>query len=93
MNNPSSSFTMTEAFESQDPVYILGLGSLIILAITLLFNSGPSKIPIINKRKWYEIGTEKAVHRFNTNATNLIKDGIKKVLNGIPMLQGIAETC
>ncbi|KAJ6049121.1 cytochrome protein [Penicillium canescens] len=69
---------MTEAYESPDPVYILGLGSLIILAITLLFNSRPSKIPIINKRKWYEFGTEKAVHRFNTNAADLIKDGITK---------------
>ena len=85
MNNLNSSFNITDAYESTDHVYFLGLGGLVILGITLLFNFRQSDIPVINKRKWYEFGTEKAVHRFNTNATNFIKEGIKKVLDRIPI--------
>lgn len=80
MSNLSFASEISERDDTIETVYKLGIASLFILVATFVFNQKTHKLPIINQRKWYEFGTDKAVKRFNTNATSLIRAGLEKVL-------------
>lgn len=66
----------------------LVLGAIVITFVLLEIRArrlNPSRLPVFNDRKWWEIGYGKATKRYISDPEGLIKSGLEKVCKALFM--------
>ena len=65
----------------------LVLGAVLMINFVLEFRArrwNPSNLPVLNNRKWFELGYGKATQRYNSDPLGMLKSGFQNVRTSSP---------
>lgn len=72
------------------------LGAIVITFVLLEIRArrlNPSRLPVFNDRKWWEIGYGKATKRYISDPEGMIKSGLEKVCEALFMQSQLIYMC